>query len=99
MCTTVGPATRRNDENVVKVHKIMTNVQTANEVGISYTMDQSILTEHMPMQHLNVKFVLTILVEDHMDIRNSLNDQHKKQTSCQILLLGTNLGSLPLSLR
>jgi hypothetical protein len=28
-----------------------------------------------------------------------LNDQHKKQTSCQILLLGTNLGSLPLSLR
>jgi hypothetical protein len=28
-----------------------------------------------------------------------LNDQHKKQTSCQILLLDTNLGSLPLSLR
>lgn len=46
------------------------------------------------MQHLRVKFVLTILVANKMEIRNSLNDQHKKQTSCQILLLGTNLGSL-----
>jgi hypothetical protein len=99
MCTAVGPATSRNYENVVKVHKIMTTVQTANETGISYTMDQSILTEHMSMQHLRAKFVPTVLVEDQMDIRNSLNDQHKKQISCQILLLGTNPGSLPWSLR
>jgi len=99
MCTAVGPATSRNYENVVKVHKIMTTVQTANETGTSYMMDQSILTEHMSMQHLHAKFVPTILVEDQMEIRNSLNDQHKKQTSCQILLLETNLGSLPLSLR
>jgi len=68
------PATSRNYENVVKVHKIMAIVQTANEPGISYTMDQSILTEHMSMQHLHAKFVPTILVEDQMEIRDSLND-------------------------
>jgi hypothetical protein len=99
MCTAVGPATSRNYENVVEVHKIMTTVQTANETGISYMMDQGILREHMSIQHLHAKFVPTILVEDQMEIRNSLNDQHKKETSCQILLLGTNLGSLHLTLR
>ena len=35
----------------------MTTVQTANEPGISYTTDQSILTEHTSMQHLHAKFV------------------------------------------
>jgi hypothetical protein len=77
----------------------MTTVQTENKSGISYALDQSILTERMSMQHLHTKFMPTILVEDQMEIRNSLNDQHKKQAYCQILSLGTNLGSFPLSLR
>jgi hypothetical protein len=72
------PATS-NSENVVEVHKIMTTVQTGNESGISYALDQSSLTEHTSMQHLHAKFVPTILMEDQMEIRNSLNDQHKKQ--------------------
>jgi hypothetical protein len=88
MCTAVGPATSRNCENVVKVHKIMTTVQTANKTGISYTMDQSILTEYMSMQHMCSKFVSTILVEDKMEIRNSLNDQQKEADLLSNIITG-----------